>query len=75
MKTQNDYLYIVSYNRSEDINISIFATKDKEKAEMYVKRFNNILDKWKEYYFDKVCSRHYQIFDINYCSLEEIKIR
>ena len=75
MEKQNNYLYIVSYNRSEDININIFATKDKEKAEIYVKRFSDILDKWKEYYFDKVCSRHYQVFDISYCSLEEIKIR
>lgn len=46
-------MYIVKYSGGsvdDYYTANIFVTHDKSKAEEYVKRYNEILSKWREYY-------------------------
>jgi hypothetical protein len=87
------YFYIVKYRGGEYEDFytkDIFITSDFEKVKKYVKKFNSILKKWKEYYSkyeDKSLgwadsSAPYHIFEawyrlrmIDECYYEEIEIR
>lgn len=84
-------MYIVKYSTGswdDYYQINIFVTTDKEMAEKYVEKFNNILKKWKEYYsqfkdeyggikdeYLKMSDRFYSLMEINKCSFKEIEIR
>lgn len=67
-----------------------FAFKSKEEAEKYVTKFNNLLEKLKEFYasernydestygqnyFDIMWYKYHLISDINNCNIKEIEIR
>lgn len=85
-------IYIVYYSRGsyddyEEINI--FATTSLNKAQKYVKKFNSIHRKWKDYYKQYEDSRewikdefvhHYfdrwnELREINKCSIEKLDVR
>jgi Fe-S oxidoreductase len=86
-----DIMYIVKYSGGEwdDYYTSdIFVTSNKEVAEKYVEKFNNILKKWKEYYsqfagdygsikeeYIEMYDRFYSLKGINKCYFKEIEIR
>jgi len=49
-------MYIVAYSEGsyeEWRECLVFVTQDKEKAEKYIERANNILSKWRSFYSEK----------------------
>lgn len=87
-------LFIVGYSGGDESGYwrhEIFATDNELLAEVYVKRFNEILKKWKDYY-DSICvdgefgyrtlpeesnltHRYYQVMDVEECYYKEIDFR
>ena len=84
-------MYIVKYSGGEYddcYQVNIFVTADKELAEQYVDKFNNILKKWKDYFsqfldengfFKKehieMYDRFYAITKVDICYYNEIETR
>lgn len=86
-------IYLVKYSKGlyDDYHtVVIFATKSKETADRYVKKFNRILDYWLDhmnsfkdkwgYRDDNKCTtaishRYYEITDVGQAFINEIDIR
>ena len=63
------------------IKVNHFVTFDKNKAELYVEKFNRILEEYRDYFNDNDLDDEstiyyiYRTLDINCASLEEIEVR
>jgi hypothetical protein len=76
--------YLVSYSAGTYdtyIKVNHFVTFDKNKAEVYVEKFNRILEQYRNYFNDNDLDDEstmyyiYRTLDINCASFEKIEIR
>lgn len=73
-------MYIVAYSDGsyeEWREYLVFVTQDKDKAEKYIERANNILEKWRSFYLQKSVEEQEQdyeklVFTERSCKLQDI---
>lgn len=85
------YMFLVKYSGGgidDPFSINIFITSDQDIAEKYVKKFNDILARWKQYYkkfeqqgviadefVQEYGDRWWRLYDIKRCHYEIIQVR
>lgn len=71
--------YIVEYNEGDNPETyrehQVFVTHNKETAEEYVKRFNDLLKKLKEHYYQRDILRWDDVSRVNECVYYKIELR